>query len=84
MLWLRALALTLSVGAAWWLGIELAAHALRAPSRLGRAALGAGIAVVALGLPLLWLPRVLPAGAALVTIVTRCPRAHSPRASSSV
>jgi hypothetical protein len=66
MIWLRLVALGLSLGAAWWLGSLVAARLLGAPSRLSRAALGSGVGLVALGLPLLWLPRVLPVGSALL------------------
>ena len=53
MIWLRLAALGLTLGAAWWLGYLVAAHLLGAPSRLSRAALGTGVGLVALGLPLL-------------------------------
>ncbi len=72
MIWLRLAALGLSLGAAWWLGYLVAARLLGAPSRLSRAALGTGVGLVALGLPLLWLPRVLPVGGALLLTGALC------------
>ena len=72
MIWLRLAALGLSLGAAWWLGYLVAGHLLVAPSRLSRAALGTGVGLVALGLPLLWLPRVLPVGGALLATGGLC------------
>ena len=66
MIWLSLPALLACLFAAGVLGYRVAATALAAPSRLSRAALGSGIGLVALGLPLLWLPRVLPVGGALL------------------
>ena len=66
MIWLSLPALLVCLFAAGALGYRVAATALAAPSRLSRAALGSGIGLVALGLPLLWLPRVLPVGGALL------------------
>ncbi|MBM4436033.1 MAG: hypothetical protein FJ029_02100, partial [Actinobacteria bacterium] len=66
MLWLRYVGFALAVGGAWWFGAELAARALGARTRLTRVALGSGAGLVALGVPLLWLPRILPPGQALL------------------
>jgi len=72
MTWLSLTALILCLGAAGVLGYRVAASVLAAPSRLSRAALGSGIGLVALGLPLLWLPRVLPIGSALLVAGVLC------------
>ena len=72
MTWLSLTALILCLGAAGMLGYRVAASVLAAPSRLSRAALGSGIGLVALGLPLLWLPRVLPVGSALLVAGVLC------------
>lgn len=66
MIWLSLPALIFCLAASGALGYRVAATALAAPSRLSRAALGSGIGLVALGLPLLWLPRVMPVGGALL------------------
>ena len=72
MTWLSLTALILCLGAAGVLGYRVAASVLAAPSRLSRAALGSGIGLVALGLPLLWLPRVMPVGSALLVAGVLC------------
>lgn len=72
MIWLSLPALTLCLGAAGALGYRVAASVLAAPTRLSRAALGSGIGLVALGLPLLWLPQVMPVGSALLMAGVLC------------
>ena len=72
MMWLSLTALILCLAAAGGLGYRVAASVLAAPSRLSRAALGSGIGLVALGLPLLWLPRVMPVGSALLVAGVLC------------
>ena len=72
MIWLSLPALLFCLAAAGALGYRVAATALAAPSRLSRAALGSGVGLVALGLPLLWLPRVLPVGGALLVAGGLC------------
>lgn len=72
MMWLSLTALILCLAAAGALGYRVAASVLAAPSRLSRAALGSGIGLVALGLPLLWLPRVMPVGSALLVAGVLC------------
>lgn len=72
MIWLSLAALLCCLAAAGALGYRVAATALGAPSRLGRAALGSGIGLVALGLPLLWLPQVVPVGGALLLAGVLC------------
>ncbi len=72
MIWLSLPALILCLGAATALGYRVAASVLAAPTRLSRAALGSGIGLVALGLPLLWLPQVMPAGSSLLTAGVVC------------
>lgn len=70
--WLSLFALILCLSAAGALGYRLAASALGAQTRLSRAALGSGIGLVGLGLPLLWLPRVMPVGNALLAAGVLC------------
>ena len=72
MIWLSLPALILSLGAAAGLGYRVAGSVLAAPTRLSRAALGSGIGLVSLGLPLLWLPQVMPAGSSLLTAGVVC------------
>lgn len=72
MIWLSLPALIVCLAAAGALGYRVAATVLAAPSRLARAALGSGVGLIALGLPLLWLPRVLSAGGALVAAGGLC------------
>ena len=72
MIWLSLPALILCFAAAGTLGYRVAATALAAPSRLSRAALGSGVGLVALGLPLLWLPRVMSVGSALLLAGALC------------
>ena len=72
MIWLSLPALLLCLAAAGALGYRVAATVLAAPSRLSRAALGSGVGLVALGLPLLWLPRVVPVGNALLMAGVVC------------
>ena len=72
MIWLSLPALILCLGAAGALGYRVAAGVLASPTRLSRASLGSGIGLVALGLPLLWLPRVMPAGTALLMAGVSC------------
>ena len=72
MIWLSLPAFILCLGAAAMLGYRVAAIVLAAPSRLSRAALGSGIGLTVLGLPLLWLPRVMPAGNALLMAGVFC------------
>ncbi len=72
MMWLSLTALILCLAAAGALGYRVAACVLAAPTRLSRAALGSGIGLVALGLPLLWLPRVMPVGSALLVSGVLC------------
>ncbi len=72
MIVLRLIALVLCLGAAWWLGIALAGRLLPSAGTVSRAALGTGIGLVALGLPMLWLPLAMPASAALLVTGALC------------
>ena len=78
MIVLRVIALALCLGSAWWLGAVLAGRALPSATRVSRLALGTGIGLVALGVPMLWLPRVLPAFAALLVSGGLCAFAALP------
>ncbi len=72
MSWVGLLALLACLASAGALGYRAAATVLGAPTRLSRAALGSGVGVVALGLPLLWTPRAAPVGDALLVSGACC------------
>lgn len=64
--------LGLCLFAACGLGYRVASTVLCAPSRLSRALLGFGLGIMGLGIPMLWLPRVLSAGGALLAAAGMC------------